>query len=68
MLIRLSGRPPGAPDPDKRDPSGVIERFFALLERLAPAGPAPETKSRRGRTRRAKPRASTGRSAGKESP
>jgi hypothetical protein len=54
MLIRFSARPPGSPG-GKRSAmpeSNVIERFFELLERLAPGQTAPETKSRATRRRR----------------
>jgi hypothetical protein len=62
MLIRLSGRPAGASGgmASRAPKTGeVIERFFALLERLAPAQSL-EIKSSEGRARRkaAKPKTS----------
>jgi hypothetical protein len=65
MLIRFSARPPGSPD-GKRKPmpeATVIERFFALLERLAPGETAPETKSRAVRRPRAAKKNSSSASA-----
>jgi hypothetical protein len=58
MLTRLSGRPAGVPGgsaPRAQKPDAVIERFFALLERLAPP-PALETKSRKAKSSRPRPR------------
>jgi hypothetical protein len=60
MLMRFSAKPPGGePDGTKqhaRANSQVIERFFALLERLAPLPHMLETKSRPKPAQRAKRR------------
>jgi hypothetical protein len=48
MLIRFSARPSGSPEGRMTlaaRPSAVIERFFALLERLAPLPEVLETKA-----------------------